>query len=277
MSTATSSPPDARTASAASFLDEICAPLSLPTAAVIYGPPGSGKTSLGASAPAPVFLTDDQELGIHTLIGNGRIDKVPVMPPCATWQDVHDAIDKLTEGDHDRKTLVVDTIGGIERLCFEHVVTKQFRNEWGEKGFAGYGRGVECSLPEWRRLVKKLDKLRISRQMSVVLLGHSTVKPFKNPEGEDFDRYQIDMHAKTWAITSKWSDMVLFLNFHMQTDESGKRVKGKGGQVRFLNTEHHAAYDAKNRHGLPAMIPMGSSGSEAWNNLIAAITEARSK
>jgi hypothetical protein len=52
-------------------------------------------------------------------------------------------------------------------------------------------------------------------------------------------------------------------------------AKGKNGQIQFLNTSHHAAYDAKNRHGLPAEIPMGDSGKEAFKNLVNEIKAAR--
>jgi len=38
-----------------------------------------------------------------------------------------------------------------------------------------------------------------------------------------------------------------------------------------IYTEHHAAYEAKNRSGLPSEIEMGTSGKEAWENLKTAL------
>jgi hypothetical protein len=243
---------------------------------VVIGPPGVGKTSLGAAAPGAVFLIDNQEDGISTLKASRLVAaNIPVLPPIGSWEDAQDALAALAEGDHNHRTLVIDTLGGFERLCHEFVCRTEFKGIWGEKGFSGYARGYEVSLPPWREFLNRLDRLRSDRGMAIIALAHSLVRPFKNPEGEDYDRYIADMHHKTWSVTHKWADMVLFANYHVEVEKEGGRNKGKGGQLRFLNTEHHAAYDAKNRHGLPPAISMGDSGAEAWSNLITAIKEAR--
>lgn len=245
---------------------------------VVYGPPGIGKTSLGCATPAPVFLIDNQEDGIGTLKASRLVAAdIPVLPACGSWEDVTDALAALATGDHKFKTLVIDTLGGMERLLHEFVCRTEFKGEWGEKGFSSYARGYEVSLPAWREFLNRLDRLRSDRGMGIVGLVHSHVRPFKNPEGEDFDRYIVDMHPKTWAVTHKFADMILFANYYVQVEEKrgSARAKGKGGQMRFFNTEHHAAYDAKNRHALPPEIPMGESGAEAWDNLINAIKDAR--
>lgn len=277
---ATSSPPAARSASKPKrdWLSEISTSAkNKPTAAVIYGPPGVGKTSVGAATPSPVFLIDDQEDGIGTLKASKLVAAdIPVLPAASSWEDVLDALSAL-EGDHTYRTLVIDTFGGLERLCHEYVCRTEFKGVWGEKGFSGYARGYEVSLPHWREMLNRLDRLRNQKSMGIVALAHSMVRPFKNPEGDDFDRYIADMHHKTWAITHKWADMILFSNYYVETDDSGARTKGKGGQLRFFNTEHHAAYDAKNRHALPNSIPMGESGTEAWSNLVTAIKEGRNQ
>lgn len=276
----TSSPPAARTASKPkrNWLSEISTDVgNRPTAAVVYGPPGIGKTSIGAATPNPVFLIDDQEDGVSTLKASKLIAAdLPVLPAVQTWEEVLEALTAL-DAEHGYKTLVIDTLGGLERLCHEFVCRTEFKGVWGEKGFSGYARGYEVSLPHWREMLNKLDRLRQHRGIRILALAHSIVRPFKNPEGDDYDRYIADMHHKTWAVTHKWADMILFANYYVEIDDSGARTKGKGGQSRFFNTEYHAAYDAKNRHGLPPAIEMGASGTEAWTNLITAMTEARNK
>ena len=249
-----------------------------PAAIVIYGPPGIGKTSVGAAAPNPVFLVDSQEDGINTLKASRLLPAdIPVIPPCQTWADVLSALDSLTTGKHEFGTLVIDTLGGLERLLYDYVCADQYEGKWGDKGFASFARGYEASLPLWRELLNKLDRLRIDRNMRVIALAHSIVKPFKNPEGEDFDRYVVDMHHKMWSVTHKWADAILFANYYVeaQKERGAARAKGRGGQARFFNTEFSAAYDAKNRHGLPPSIPMGDSGAEAWANLVNEIKAAR--
>ena len=49
--------------------------------------------------------------------------------------------------------------------------------------------------------------------MQVVIFGHSIVKTFKNPEGEDYDRYQLRVHDKTGGLIKEWCDVVGFVRF----------------------------------------------------------------
>jgi hypothetical protein len=200
---------------------------------------------------------------------------LPVLPTPQSWEDVLGILDSLLDDEHAYRVLGIDTIGGCERLCHEHVCQRHFKGDWGERGFAGYMRGYEVSLAEWREYLGRLDGLRDQRGVTVILLGHTRVKQWKNPEGPDYDRYTVDVHDKTWALTHKWADAVLLANYYVEVEQdSGKRAKGRGGQQRFLYTEYSAAYDAKNRLGLPSEISMGNSGAEAWNNLKDAIVAA---
>ena len=243
---------------------------------VLHGKPGDGKSSFGAAVPGARFLCDDQELGINTLKVSGLVPAgLPVLPPASSWLDVLGMLAALASDKHDHKALVIDTLGGMERLCHSHVCQRDFNSEWGDKGFTSYQKGYDVSLPDWREFLNALDILRNERQMSIIGLAHTLVKPFKNPIGEDYDRYVPDMHHKTWNTTHKWTDMVLFANYYVEIDVKGNRSKGKGGKQLFMYTQNHAAYEAKNRHGLPAEISMGKSGPEAWKNLIDAILTAR--
>lgn len=268
-------PGAARPAPSRDFLGEIrTAARPRPAAMVLYGPPGVGKTSFGAAIPKRIFLHDDQEDGINTLKNARLVDPdVPTLPPAETWSDVLGSLRALSEGEHDYQCLVVDTLGGMERLCHEHVCNRDFHGDWGERGFASYQKGYDVALADWRQFLNALDDLRVHRGMRVVLLGHSQVRPFKNPYGEDYDRYMPDVHHKTWNLTHKWADMVLFANYYVLVDKKNGRAKGRGGQERILYTEHHAAYEAKNRFGLPPEISMRTTGAEAWNNLIESLQQ----
>ena len=80
-----------------------------------------------------------------------------------------------------------------------------------------------------------------------------------------YDRYQLKLGKKTSSQTAplvkEWADMVLFMNyktFSVATDDKGKKHKGQGG-VRTIYANHHPAWDAKNRHGLPDEFPMDYS------------------
>lgn len=180
--------------------------------------------------------------------------------------------------DHPFRALVGDTLNGAEALCHKYICERDFNGTWGNQGFASYNKGYEVALPEWTRLLVALDQLRAERKMTIVMLCHTKVKPFKNPEGADYDRYQPDIHEKTWGLSHKWADCVLFGNFEVtvQTDKAdAKKGKGTGGSFRLLYTERKAAYDAKNRLGLPSEIEMGNSPQEAFTAFASAVKAGR--
>ena len=241
---------------------------------VLHAVEGWGKTSIAAQVPGVVFLQTRGETGLETLIDAGQLPGVPHLPEITTWPSLLAAIDMLTDEPHSYKAVAIDVINGAERLCHEEVCRRDFSNDWGDKGFGGYQRGYDVSMADWTDMLVRLDKLRATRKMGILLLCHTKVATFKNPEGPDYDRYQPDMNAKTWAATHKWADVVLFGNFETvvsggttgEGTKAGRKGKGAGGNVRMMYAERTAAYDAKNRLGLPAEIEMGDSPATAWAN-----------
>lgn len=215
------------------------------------------------------------ETGLETLIDSGLVGETSHFPELMTWADTLAALNSLLTEEHNFKTLVLDTINGFERLCHEHVCNRDFNGDFGEKGFLGYMRGFEVALADWREFLDLLDRIRADRKVWILCLCHTKVGPFKNPEGADYDRYEPDMHRKTWGLTHKWADMVLFGNFEVIVDE--KKRKAKSGGIRMLYPERTAAYDAKNRLGLTDPISMGESGADAWANLSASIKDAKKR
>ena len=113
-----------------------------------------------------------------------------------------EAIGHLQSQDHAFKTLVIDTINGVERLCHENVCHEHFGDDWGDSGFAGYARGPRLAVPDITMLLGRLDALRTAKGMSIILLAHATTATFKNPEGPDCDRYTPALHKDTLERTA---------------------------------------------------------------------------
>lgn len=246
---------------------------------IFYGPPGIGKSSFAASIQDVVFLIEKQERGIGQLKQSGLVSlTLPILPVSEKWTDVLEMLESLRTGEHNFKALAIDAMGGFERLCHEEVCRREYNGQWGDRGFGAYKRGYETSLADWRLFLGALDKLRDERQMSIVLLGHAKVSTFKNPDGPDYDRYEVDVHELTWNLTHRWANIVLFANFDVafsSDDQNKKKAKARGGKTRSIYTEYDAAFDAKNQHNLPPVIDMGGSGQESWGNLVTAIRDGR--
>lgn len=229
-----------------------------PLRIVLAGVEGVGKSSFAAAAPSPIFLACEE--------GTAHLD-VQRFPKPEKWTDVLEAIRTLETEPHEFKTLVVDTVDAAQPLLWAHICARDSSSKTPLKSVEdyGYGKGYEVALDEWRVFLAALDRLR-DRGMNIVLIAHSHIKPFKNPEGLDFDRYEIKLHHKAAGLVKEWSDCVLFANFEtIAAQDRLKRVRGVSTGARFLYTTRTAAYDAKNRQNLPESLPL------SWDEFSAAV------
>lgn len=217
-----------------------------PIRVLLFGVEGIGKSTFGANAPRPIFLCAED--------GTDQLD-VTRFPTPESWQDVRDAIHTLATSEHDRKTLVIDTLDWMEPLLWAHICK---RDSQPNIEAYGYGKGYQAALDEWRDFLAALERLRLAKQMHIVLLAHSWVKNWKNPEGDDFDRYELKLNAKAAGLIKENVDAVLFANHETfaSKDAKTKRVRGVSTGARLIYTNRTAAYDAKNRYGLPDSMPL---------------------
>lgn len=214
--------------------------IASPLRVLCYGVEGVGKSTLGASAPSPIFLGAED--------GSALLN-VARFPQPRTWSDVLDAVRVLTQEEHDYKTLVIDSLDWIEPMVWAAVCAEMKVKSIEEPSF---GKGYLAAVEFWRKLIAALDGLRRAKKMHVVLIGHALTKRFSNPEGADFDRYTLKLNDKAAALWREWVDELLFARFEVfvSKDKDTKRGKGVSTGTRIAQTIHSAAYDAKSRHGL---------------------------
>lgn len=246
----------------------------LPSRVVFHAVEGVGKTSFAAHAPGVVFSMTKGETGLLSLIDNGRLPETDHFDEAFRWRDLLADVQYLLDTKTGHRGYAIDTLNGAERLCFEHVCEDLFDGSW--KDFDAFGRGVNVALAEWGRFITLLDELRQARRIGIICLAHTKVSTYKNPLGEDYDRFTPAMHAQTWGVALKWADIVLFGNFDVKVKKGiGAKGKGEGGDKRTLYTRRTAAYDAKERAGLPPSIPLGARPEEGWANFAAALKRSR--
>ena len=254
-------------------------PKKTPPRIVIHGVGGVGKTSFAAQFPNPIFLQSPGETGLETLISTGQLKPVGrVEKAIVEWTEVLDWIDELFTGDHKYKTLVLDTAPGFCRLLHDHVCKTEYNGNWGPKGFMNYNCGYRECTPIWQQFLFTLDKLRLKRGMTIVLLMHSDIKNFKNPQGADYDRFTPDMQKDDWNKTFAWCDMCLFFNFIIETEKAATNAKSivTSGSERAFFIENAGAYDAKGgRHGLPPLIELPNNAPEAYKDFISIVTKKK--
>lgn len=218
---------------------------------VLYGPEGIGKSSFAAQFPNPIFIDTE---------GSTTELEVNRLPKPSSWTMLKEQIEWVKQQQY--KTLVIDTVDWAEMLCIESVCANN--NKKGIEDF-GYGNGYVYTKEEFGRFLNQLSDV-IEVGINVVLTAHSQIVKFEQPdEMGAYDRYQLKLGKKTSSQTAplvkEWADMVLFMNyktFSVATDDKGKKHKGQGG-TRMIYANHHPAWDAKNRHGLPDEFPMDYS------------------
>lgn len=212
------------------------------------------------------------ETGLHTLMDSGQIAADVPNVEIPDWENLIGMIELLTTSAHSRKTLVIDTINGMEKIGNAYVCGKDYGGDVASNtGFMSYQGGYRAfAMGEYRRLLCALDALRSAKQMQIVLLAHTGVVNQKNPLGQDYNRFTPAFDGKyAWEATFAWADIVLFADFDVVvTKEKGEsKAKGKGGSRRYFRTNWEPGFDAKNRHGLSEEIEMGDSGQSAWDAL----------
>ena len=253
--------------------------VKLPSRITAYGKPGSCKTTFGAFAPKPIFSMTRSETGLMTLLENNLVpETVDYFPVSDTWEGLLSNIEYLRKNKTDHKTYVIDVVNGAERLCHEHVckTNPKFGGNW--SSFLDFGRGFGVSSPLWADFFTQLDLLRIERFMGIILLAHSKVKRINNPDGDDYDKHIPDITEAGWQPLMRWSDMILFLHHERTVVKDGsKRKTALSG--RKIYTCDAAAFDAKNRIGLPSEIeiPDGDPAQTflAFQNAVKATRAAR--
>jgi hypothetical protein len=206
---------------------------------VIYGTEGVGKSTFAASAPAPVFVAAED--GIRHL-------DVPAFPEPRTFDDVLAAVAALN-GEHQYKTLVIDSLDWVEPMI--HAALCKARG-WQDIEAPGYGKGYVAAAEEWRRLLIALDLVR-ARGVGIVLIAHAQIKPFNNPAGPDYSRFELKLAKQAAALVREWSDALLFA---AHDDRVTKDGKGYSAGQRVIHTVHSAAYDAKCRAQVPPVLPL---------------------
>ncbi len=243
-----------------------------PPRLIINGVEGIGKSTIGAFAPGAAIIQAREETGYETLLSYGRVPSIPRVT-VNNWIETLATIRAIAKAPGDIKTLVLDAMGGLERLCHEYVCETEFGGDWGEKGFGSYQRGYDISIKPWLHLIAALDACK-NAGIAVIMISHVAVKTFDNPEGKSFSRYETACHKKTWDVTHKWADAVLFFNYRQALiTEKDKKTHGSiaGGRTRVMYTKRSDAYDAKNRLGLPDTIEIPEDHTKAWETLASKI------
>lgn len=220
--------------------------------AVLYGQEGVGKSSLAAQIPGIVFIDCE-----------GSTTKMDVrrLPAPTSWAMLCDEMEYIRENAAQKgyKAVAIDTFDWAEALALQAICIEHKIN--GIEGL-NYGKGWQYECELIARFLENTDKL-IKAGIHVILICHAISRKTSLPEEiDEFDHWELKLGNKTTnkiaPLLKEWSDMTLFLAFKTQVmaaDDKGKVHKATSVQ-RVMYATKSAWWDAKNRFGLPDMMPL---------------------
>lgn len=219
---------------------------------VIYGQEGVGKSTLAAAFPGAVFIDCE---GSTTRMNVRRLQKP------TSWQMLCDEVEFVRQKHAEKgyQTLIFDTFDWAERLALDDICATHKVN--GIEGL-NYGKGWEYEKEMIGRFLDATERL-ISEGVNVLFLCHAIARKTTAPEVmEEYDHWELKLGSKTTnkiaPLLKEWSDMTLFLAFQtniIATDDKGKKHKATSTK-RVMYTTKSAWWDAKNRFGLPEVLPI---------------------
>lgn len=228
---------------------------------LIHGMPGVGKTTFACAAPDPIVLQTED--------GLGAID-VPCFPLATDFAQVMEALGALYQEDHAYRSLVIDSLDWLEPIVWRAVCAE---HNWKSIEDAGYGKGYVEALTYWRRFFQAITALRDDRGMTIVMIAHSETKRIEDPTLPAYDRTDIKMHKRASALAEEYCDVIGLARMQVNTvsEDKGfnaKRTRATTTGARELLTVGQPGFLAKNRYGLPPVLPL------SWESFSDAMTQS---
>lgn len=241
---------------------------------LLAGTEGIGKTTFAAEFPKKLTCLSIRETGMEDLIELGEVPDIFVTNiNIENWSHLVSCVRSCKD-----QTLVLDSGSGLQRVLFDHVCQERFDGEYDE--FMSYYRGPRQDCPQYLdRLCSDLE-LQRSKGTHLIVLAHSKVETFKNPKGLDYQTMEIDMDEGIRSVLKKFMANILYMDLDPGIERVTKsqkkqavEAKMREGDVRAIFTQKSLTHVAKNKLGLPVVIPMGTSSEEAYDNFVAELPQ----
>ena len=232
------------------IMETIAKPVDRPLVATICGDAGTGKTSLAATFPKPIFIRVED--GMQSIPANLRPDAFPVLKDAA---QLWDQLIALLQSDHDYQTVVIDSVTALERLFVQDVMEMDKRAKSINQALGGYGAGPAAVAAMHGRVRKAAGFLNTRKNMHVVFVAHADVETMRLPDSDDYMRYSLRLPSKSLPPYVDDVDLVGFVRLvSIVRGEDGERKKAISTGDRELIVAATAANVSKNRYGLTEAI-----------------------
>jgi hypothetical protein len=202
---------------------------------LIYGAPKAGKSTLASQFDSPLFIAT--EAGLNALeTYNVAVDN---------WETFIVTCAEIAKGDHQFKTIVIDTIDNLFKHCSSYICKKQNIQHESE---LDWGKGWKLVKDEFFRAIIKLSLLKYG----LVLVSHAEATEIKTRTGT-ITKWVPTMSKQAKEVILPMCDFIFFATIE-QTPEGIKRM---------LKTKPSENWEGGDRTGtFPAEIEMNYKAIE---------------
>jgi hypothetical protein len=229
-----------------STLSTISKPASRPPIITICGDAGTGKTSLAATFPDPIFIRAED--GMHSIPVGSRPDAFPLVK---SEDELWTQLIALLNEKHDYKTLVIDSVSALEPLFTEAILAQDGRAKTLSTALGGYGAGYAALAAKHRRVRRAAGLLNERKDMAIIFISHADLETMRLPDTDDYARYSLRLNGKSLPPYVDDVDLVGFVKLvSVLRGDEGDRKKVISNGDRELVCHATAASVSKNRYGI---------------------------
>lgn len=216
---------------------------------LLYGAKKVGKTTLAARFPGAYFL----------MFEPGAKALAVYQSAVSSWSHFVAYLDLLEAGDHDFKTIVIDTVDGAYQACFGYMCTKLAIDHPQDQ--SDFGKSWGQIDQEFTRQMLRLLNLGTG----AIFISHEKLREITTRGGKTFDRLDTSCATQAQRFLEGIVDIWAHYGYH-GTDRflllQGSDFVGAGNRL-------EGNFQTVTGKALVA-VPMGRTSAEAYKNLMAA-------
>jgi hypothetical protein len=214
---------------------------------LLYGEPKIGKSTFASQFDKPLFLAT--EAGLNSLEA--------YQMPITSWEDFLEAGKLISDGKHDFKTIVIDTVDNLAKYCSDYILKK---NNVLHESDLDFGKAYTMESNEFLRVITKLGLL----PYGLFLISHAESKDIKTRTTTITKA--LPTLTKTFRkVVLGMADIILYAHTIQRTNK-----EGVAEEIRVLRTKAAETWEAGDRTGkLPEALPFSYEAfRDAWTGSI---------
>lgn len=182
---------------------------------LLFGNPGTGKTSLAAAFPNHLYLD------LEASATNHDINQLKL----STWDNVRDFIEQVHANPAfiaGHTTLIIDTVTDLWELCVKRELADRFPGVVNPTWPEDYGKTLKAVRDVFKSTLQKLLDLHNRGVMGTIFIAHEEVEAVKTLTGEYHIRRPLvtDKDIKGWIAAKPQMVLRTFTtDVHPVTDE----------------------------------------------------------